>query len=339
MLFAAESIEALQAQRNREEDQAKLDARFDNRDFFKNQQAEVNNSLYGWAFVAPEERDTNTTTEAPEELYDSETPSGQTRTRMAERFDKNEWWNAEILEEQLSTPEWRAQNKKRATELFFSPENLHKQYALYGNSTPDINTKHNEDWFHTNTWPEGPLNESFERVMETFVIPSRIDGENLSEIFKNNPKDALIVNDALADAFLLEIYDHTLAWRVNYPEVQVEALIDDIRDVQTTPYEKLRAFGEIHTLVETSVGRGGHLQKKRFQESQAKKAQTAEAQTRAFHAQHEQLTAQAQERQQKGASQEESIPKNEVVEWWDIFAGGDFDTLLDTVYNTPKEVT
>lgn len=208
-----------------------------------------------------------------DELYDKNSAEWKIYNRIAARVDTEFWWNPEILVPELFSEEAKERNTQRSEELFFSPEVLSGQIAAVWWWTAEVNTKENQQWLDTNIGENWVLREAFERIEGNFVLPANIEGDTLSEIHQNDPKNAMIVNDALSDAFLLEIQLHTLKWRVNYPEETVQALIKEIQDPKTIPFEKLQKFWEIHTIVERSVARGGAKQSKEFQSAQAAKKQ------------------------------------------------------------------
>lgn len=164
---------------------------------------------------------------------------------------------------EIDNSEKRGENIQRAEELILSEENLYSQADNLPAHNPE-EKKEQQDWIEANLSKWGTLETSFERIKGNFALPKNITGESMKEIYTQNPKNALIVNDALCDAINLEIHEHLLKWRVNYPRESVIKITKEIQDPETTPLEKMKLFGEIHTLVNTNVAKGGRKQKEAF---------------------------------------------------------------------------
>lgn len=269
-----------------------------------------------------EEKTTNRISGADKEFYNPETYSGQIRTRMAERFDTENGWNADLLEEQLSTTEWRAHNSKQIDTLFFGSDILEKSLSPLSES----DKQENLDWFEVNTTEGGPLEESFERIKGNFVLPLTLQDKELSQIHTENPENLKIVNEALADAILLEVAQHTTQWKVNYSEVAVKALIHEIKDINTPATEKIRKFWEIHTLVNTGAAKWGYKQSREFRERRLAGKQSIEA-NQAFQ------TTQAEQVKNNWVHSEqtdntETFQEENTPQWWEVFTATKIDTAM-----------
>ncbi len=283
---------------------------------FSQSAEELRKSLY-WTFTPAKNIETVAV------VSDTSNPSPDIRARI---WKRHRWQVPEKWQEALSSYQ-KKENKDTTLKLFFAPQHLEKQYIAYEDHTGEKRAQ-NQEWFEANTWPDGPLHTSFERIMEHCMLPEHIRGKSLSDIWNTHPRDAKIVHDALVDGFLLEIYEHTLTWRVNYPEEHIQTLISDIQDIHTPPYEKLRIFGEIHTLVETSVGRGGKKQAQEYKNMKARQAQ-AYAKNTLFYTQQRAQTqnpnlAAPYDSQQEGLWNENPLPVSGDVS---ALAGWEADSL------------
>lgn len=323
----AESIEAREA---REAADAQYEAEVANANFTA--WAESLREDLGYApFVPPEEVH-------DDRLYDHSSPEWEIYDRIAARVDTDFWGNPEILVPELFDEDARERNLHRADELFFSENILEEQMRSTGEGSPEENLQTNRDWFEANMQEGGTLSKAYERIRENFVLPPDIEGNNLQEIYENgSPEDALVVNDALSDAFLLELQQHTLSWRVNYPKEQVDALMRDISDPQNSPFEKLKIFGQIHTLIETWVWGRGRKQTEAFRNTQ-RRAAVAQEQSEAFYA--------AQTARIEAAEADNALLWRQDIdeteqEWhvwgWDVFAGWVFDVGLDDTWEEWRE--
>lgn len=273
-----ESLEAAEAKRRADAD---FERRWNSADFWADAE-KLRKSLWMQPFVAPDERrewvqiasiDPNSSEPYGSEihddtLYDINSPEWEIYDRIASRIDTEFWWNSEILVPELLSDEARERNSEEAEKFFFSPEILAEQFWNVWNNTPRNNAKINQEWFETNIWDNGPLKDSFERIKSNFILPDHIKWKNLQEVFENNPEDPFIVHDALSDAFMLEIHQHVLKGRVNYPEEKVNSLVKDLTDPDTLPLEKLQIFWEIHTTVNTEIWKGAKKQTEAFRRSQ-----------------------------------------------------------------------
>ena len=248
---------------------------------------------------------------------------GEVLTRISARVAPELEGNPEVLASELLDPIARKENSRRAEELFFSEEILTEQTRQIWEWSPSENMQRNQAWLDANIWEDGPLSDSFDRIKSNFILPEGVEGDNLQEIYENNPENAIIINDALSDAFLLEIQQHTLKWRINYPEIQVQELMRELSLAETTPLEKLQTFWEIHTLVNTGVAKGARLQSIAFRNRQAQAVSSAE-QNQAFHATQAKTVARNHERPQQEVA--EVLPQEaDIVESWDIFSAWDID--------------
>lgn len=192
-----------------------------------------------------------------EKLYNPETPAWKIRGRMAEIYDTEEWGNYELLEAQLSTTQWRNENTKQAESLFFNPTSLNASFW-------NIDAKKRQEnivWFNANTKWDGPLQDSFQRIEWNFVLPEDLKDKSLQELYNEDPQNFETVNEALSLAILLELESNVLDGKMNYPKETVERLKGEIQDRDTSPFEKLKKFWEIYTLVETSDGQFGNKEK------------------------------------------------------------------------------
>ncbi len=257
-------------------------------------------------------------------LYDRSSPEWKIYDRIAHRIDTEFWGNPEILNPELFEEWARKRNQERADELFFSKNVLEEDMRHTGKKSPTENLETNTQWFETNMWEEGVLHEAYERIRGNFVLPPYISGNNLEEIYENGwKKDAVVVNGALSDAILLEVEQHTLAGRMNYPKEEVETLMKEITDPQNSPFEKLLLFGKIHTLVETGVGGRWKKQNESFRNTQ-RRAAIAQEKADAFQAIQAQKIQTAEARNIPWAV-EETTTQKVAPQGWDIFTAGDLD--------------
>lgn len=261
-------------------------------------------------------------------LYDPSSPEAEIYQRIASRIDTELWGNPEVLVPELFEEEARDRNFERANALFFSEEALNEQMRNTWDGSEAQNLEANRAWLDTNMWENWVLALPFERIQENFVLPPNIEGSTLQEIYENgSTDDVLTVNNALADAFLLEVQQHTLAGRINYPREQVEELMREIVDPETSPFEKLQLFWQIHTLVETGVGGRGRKQTEAFRNSQRRAAINQERSDAFYVAQAERI--EAAERDNRPRDDEEQVIEEDTEWGWDIFTASALDITND----------
>ncbi len=267
--------------------------------------------------------------DTPQNLETPLNPSEQTIINMESTFwalNPEGKISTEQFMEKLNNSENRKQNKERAEELFFSPDKIQNQISLSCDGDIKVQ-KQTQKWFDENIRnPHGVLKESFERIEGNFVIPEAVGEKNIWEICQNDVTKAGFVHDALVDAILLEVQDGILAGKMNYPEEKVNTLIEEIRDIETTPLEKIQTFGEIHTLVNTADGKSGAKDKKNLEQTQANagKQQAANLEFQQAQAQLAQatLTGNAQKiAEAQKALEEAKKSQTQKVKEWEAFGG------------------
>ncbi len=268
------------------------------------------------------------------ERYDETTQSGKIHNRMAERV--GEGW-AEKVNDKLYTQEGREENFKQANTLFFKEGS---EYLKGSFEHSEGDAKENEEWFNQNTKNNWPLEAAFLRIQWNFVIPEIdwYDGSQSLEELQLTEEQSLIINEALADAFLLEIEDVTLDWAINYDAIKVQGLKDKISSPKTNALEKLKAFWEIHTTVNTSKGRNQQAEK--FRRRIWKRDELEHQKQELIESIRKQLID-AQSIQEKWMLQkkldaaEALKAEAEEVSWWDVWV--DWDLALEWVSESTKK--
>lgn len=273
------------------------------------------------AFDTNSKKDTVSVRSELTKKYDSETYAGQIRTRMAERFDTENGWNAEILENQLSTESGKKENREVAQKFFFWEQAERRIIS----ALPEKERARAKEWVDVNLKWNGPLVGAFYNIQSNFVLPEEISSKNsFEEIYEENTNNISIVNDALADAILLEITENTIQWN-NYSEVYIKALIYDIKSIETNPIEKLQKFGEIHTHINTSNGQWWFKQSKEFRLAQTNKAKAHQAE-QAFQVSQAEMSAENSNKSRARPNDEEILPNHEDnKQGWEVMTAGVWD--------------